>query len=194
VAAPRDGDQLRELFNEAVRVDDGPTMVRFPKGALPDPIAAVERTGAYDVLRRSGASDVLIVAVGPMALCALDVAERLKDQGIGVTVIDPRWVLPVPRSVAELAADFRLVVTIEDNLRVSGFGASAIEAMQDAEVSTPAHVVGLPPKFLDHAKRAQVLDEVGLTAQQIARDVVERVSGLTPISLPDAQASTRHNS
>ena len=126
-----------------LQVDDGPTMVRFPKGALPDPIAAVERTGAYDVLRRSGANDVLIVAVGPMALCALDVAERLMDQGIGVTVIDPRWVLPVPRSVAELAADFSLVVTIEDNLRVSGFGASVLEAMQDAEVTTPAHVVGL---------------------------------------------------
>jgi 1-deoxy-D-xylulose-5-phosphate synthase len=182
VAAPRDGDQLRELFNEAVRVEDGPTMVRFPKGALPDPIAAVERTGEYDVLRRSGANDVLIVAVGPMALCAMDVAERLMDQGIGVTVIDPRWVLPVPRPVAELAADFRLVVTIEDNLRVSGFGASVLEAMQDAEVLTPAHVVGLPPTFLDHAKRAQVLDEVGLTAQQIARDVVERVSGLSPLS------------
>ena len=190
VAAPRDGDQLRELFNEAVRVDDGPTMVRFPKGALPDPIAAVERTGAYDVLRRSGANDVLIVAVGPMALCALDVAERLMAQGIGVTVIDPRWVLPVQRSVAELAADFTLVVTIEDNLRVSGFGASVLEAMQDAEVTTPVHVVGLPPKFLDHAKRAQVLAEVGLTAQQIARDVVERVSGLTPMSLSEAPAST----
>ena len=190
VAAPRDGDQLRELFSEAVRVDDGPTMVRFPKGALPDPIAAVERTGAYDVLRRSGANDVLIVAVGPMALCALDVAERLLDQGIGVTVIDPRWVLPVQRSVAELAADFTLVVTIEDNLRVSGFGASVLEAVQDAEVTTPVHVVGLPPKFLDHAKRAQVLAEVGLTAQQIARDVVERVSGLTPMSLSEAPAST----
>ena len=182
VAAPRDGDQLRELLNEAVRVDDGPTMVRFPKGALPDPMAAIERAGAYDVLRRSGANDVLIAAVGPMALCALDVAERLMDQGIGVTVIDPRWVLPVSPSIAELAADFTLVVTIEDNLRVSGFGASVLEAMQDAEITTPAHVVGLPPRFLDHAKRAQVLEEVGLTAQQIARDVVERVSGLAPVS------------
>jgi 1-deoxy-D-xylulose-5-phosphate synthase len=190
VAAPRDGDQLRELFGEALAISDGPTMVRFPKGALPDVVPAVEARDGVDVLRRTGASDVLIVAVGPMAACALEVAERLDDQGIGVTVVDPRWVLPVPDAIPEQAGAHRLVVTIEDNLRVAGFGAAVLEALQDAGVTVPVHVVGLPPTFLEHAKRAQVLEAVGLTAQQIARDVVERVSGLAPVELPDAQPST----
>jgi 1-deoxy-D-xylulose-5-phosphate synthase len=189
IAAPRDGEQLRDLFDEAIAVDDGPTLVRFPKGGLPDTITAIERIGSVDVLRRTGTSDVLVIAVGPMATCALDVAERLDDQGIGVTVIDPRWALPVSSDVVDLARSCRLVVTIEDNLRVAGFGAAVVEALQDAEVTTPVHVVGLPLRFLEHAKRAQVLEEVGLTAQQIARDVVERVTGLSPVSIPDAPAS-----
>ncbi|MFL6288399.1 MAG: 1-deoxy-D-xylulose-5-phosphate synthase [Actinomycetes bacterium] len=189
IAAPRDGEELRHLFDEALGVDDGPTLVRFPKGGLPDPIPALERVGSVDVLRRTGASDVLVVAVGPMAACALDVAERLDDQGIGVTVVDPRWVLPVSTDVTDMAADFRLVVTIEDNIRVSGFGAAVAEALQDAESATPVHVVGLPLRFLEHAKRSQVLEEVGLTAQQIARDVVERVTGLSPVSIEDPQPS-----
>ena len=193
IAAPRDGEQLRAQFHEAIAVDDGPTLVRFPKGGLPEPIAAIEHIGECDVLRRTGASDVLILAVGPMAVCALDVAERLDDQGIGVSVVDPRWVLPVNADLADVAKGYRLVVTIEDNLRVAGFGSAVLEAMQDAEVTTPVHVVGLPLRFLEHAKRAQVLEEVGLTAQQVARDVVERVSGLTPMSLPDAEASTPQN-
>ena len=189
IAAPRDGEQLRRLFDEALRVDDGPTLLRFPKGGLPDPIPALERFGSLDVLRRTGASDVLVVAVGPMAACALDVAERLDDQGIGVTVVDPRWVLPVSADIVDMAGDFRLVVTVEDNIRVSGFGAAVVEALQDAGASTPVHVVGLPLRFLEHAKRSQVLEQVGLTAQQIARDVVERVTGLSPVSIADAQAS-----
>ena len=190
IAAPRDGDQLRALFAESLAIDDGPSMVRYPKGALPRPIDAIERIDGLDVLRRTGTPDVLIAAVGPMALCALDVAERLDDQGIGVTVVDPRWVLPVSDSLVRLGKNYRLVVTIEDNLRVAGFGAATLEALQDAEVTTPVHVVGLPQRFLEHAKRAEVLAEVGLTAQQVARDVVERVSGLSPVSIPDAPAST----
>ncbi|MFL6181223.1 MAG: 1-deoxy-D-xylulose-5-phosphate synthase [Actinomycetes bacterium] len=188
IAAPRDGEELRQLFDEALGVD-GPTLVLIPKCGLPDPIPALERAGSVDVLRRTGASDVLVVAVGPMAACALDVAERLDDQGIGVTVVDPRWVLPVSTDVTDIAADFRLVVTIEDNIRVSGFGAAVAEALQDAESATPVHVVGLPLRFLEHAKRSQVLEEVGLTAQQIARDVVERVTGLSPVSIEDPQPS-----
>ncbi len=122
IAAPRDGQRLRELFAEAIAVDDGPTLVRYPKGALPDEVEALEQVGRTDVLHRSGDNDVLIVAVGAMVACALEVAERLGDQGIGVTVVDPRWVRPVSPDLVSLASDFRLVVTIEDNLRVGGVG------------------------------------------------------------------------
>ncbi|MGB2840470.1 MAG: 1-deoxy-D-xylulose-5-phosphate synthase [Actinomycetes bacterium] len=185
IAAPRDGRRLRELFAEAIGVDDGPTLVRYPKGALPEEIEALEQVGRTDVLHRSGDNDVLIVAVGAMVACALEVAERLGDQGIGVTVVDPRWVRPVSPDLVSLAADFRLVVTIEDNLRVGGVGASFAEELQDAEIATPVHIVGLPRQFLEHAKRAEVMAAEGMTAQQVARDVVERVSGLSPLALPD---------
>jgi 1-deoxy-D-xylulose-5-phosphate synthase len=120
-----------------------------------------------------------------MVGCALEVAERLGDQGIGVTVVDPRWVLPISTELVALAADFRLVVTVEDNLRVGGVGATFTEALQDAEVATPVHIVGLPRRFLDHATRAEVLAAEGLTAQQVARAVVERVSGLSPLALSE---------
>lgn len=185
IAAPRDGQRLRELFAEAIAVDDGPTLVRYPKGALPAEIESLEQVGRADVLHRSGDNDVLIVAVGAMAACALEVAERLGDQGIGVTVVDPRWVRPLPLELVSLAADFRLVVTIEDNLRVGGVGASFVEELQDAEIVTPVHIVGIPRQFLDHAKRVEVMSATGMTAQQVARDVVERVSGLSPLALPD---------
>ena len=185
IAAPRDGRRLRELFTEAVAVADGPTLVRFAKGGLPPEVEAIDHVGRADVLHRSGEPDVLIVAVGSMVGCALEVAERLGDQGIGVTVVDPRWVRPICTELVGLAADFRLVVTVEDNLRVGGVGATFSEALQDAEIATPVHIVGLPLRFLDHGTRAEVLATEGLTAQQVARAVVERVSGLSPLALSE---------
>ncbi len=185
IAAPRDGERLRELFAEALAVDDGPTLVRFPKGALPTEVEAIDHVGRADVLHRSGEQDVLVIAVGSMAGCAMEVAERLGDQGIGVTVVDPRWVLPVSAELVALAAGFRLVVTVEDNLRVGGVGATFAEALQDAEIVTPVHIVGLPRRFLHHATRAEVLTAEGLTAQHVARAVVERVSGLSPLALSE---------
>ncbi len=103
IAAPRDATRLRELLNEAVEVDDAPTIVRFPKGPPPDDIEAVGKAGGADVLVRSGTRDVLIVAAGAMAATAVDVAGRLVAQGIGVTVVDPRWVKPVDPAIVELA-------------------------------------------------------------------------------------------
>ncbi|MCZ3386948.1 MAG: 1-deoxy-D-xylulose-5-phosphate synthase [Actinomycetia bacterium] len=185
IAAPRDGQRLRELFAESVAIDDGPTLVRYPKGALPAEIETIDQVGRADVLHRSGPPDVLIVAVGPMAGCALDVAQRLDDQGIGVTVVDPRWVLPVSDELVTMSAGYRLVVTVEDNLRVGGVGATFTDALQDAQIATPVHVVGLPRRFLEHATRAEVMSAEGLTAQQVARAVVERVSGLSPLALSD---------
>ena len=190
IAAPRDGTRLRELFTEAIEVDDGPTLVRYPKGALPADVDAIDRIGRADLLHRSGEGDVLILAVGAMVGCALEVAERLGDQGIGVTVVDPRWVLPVSAELVEHAADFRLVVTLEDNLRVGGVGATFAEELQDAKVATPVHIVGIPRHFPQHAKRAELMASEGLTAQEVARDVVERVSGLSALGLSDTSAST----
>ncbi|HEY0905198.1 MAG TPA: 1-deoxy-D-xylulose-5-phosphate synthase [Marmoricola sp.] len=179
LAAPRDGSRVRELLREAVAVEDAPTIVRLPKGAPPaEDIPAVDRVGGYDVLVRHGSRDVLIVAAGSMAATAVEVAARLEAQGIGVTVVDPRWVKPIDRAVVPLAEQHRLVVSIEDNGRVGGFGANLLVLLNDAGVQTPFRLHGIPQEFLAHAKRDAILEQVGLTAQALARSVVEDVTAL----------------
>ena len=188
IAAPRDAATLREELREAVAVEDGPTVVRFPKGAVGDDLPALERRGVVDVLRRG--SDVLLVAVGAMARVALDVANRVAAQGISVTVVDPRWVAPVPPELVALAAEHRLVVTVEDNGRVGGVGARVSQALRDADVDVPARDIGIPQRFLDHGSRAEVHAEIGLTAQDVARKVVESVARLEG-ELDSAEQDTR---
>ena len=162
LAAPRDGARLRELLAEAVEVDDAPTVVRFPKGPPPEDIEAIDRVGGVDVLVRNGTRDVLIVAVGSMATTAVDVAARLVAQGIGVTVVDPRWVKPVDPAIVELAREHRLVVSLEDNGVIGGCGAVLLQTLNEAGVHTPFRLHGIPQEFLDHAKRAVILERIGL--------------------------------
>jgi 1-deoxy-D-xylulose-5-phosphate synthase len=178
LAAPRDGARLRELLREAVGVEDAPTVVRFPKGPPIADIDAVDRAGGCDVLVRAGAKDVLVVGVGAMAATAVEVAERLSHQGIGVTVVDPRWVKPVDPALVGLARDHRLVVSIEDNGVVGGCGAVLLQTFNEARVDTPVRLHGIPQRFLEHGKRARILDEVGLSAQAIARSTVEDLTNL----------------
>ncbi|HEX5861175.1 MAG TPA: 1-deoxy-D-xylulose-5-phosphate synthase [Nocardioides sp.] len=188
IAAPRDASRLRELLNEAVEVDDAPTVVRFPKGPPPDDIEAVGKAGGVDVLVRSGTRDVLVVAVGAMAATAVDVAARLEAQGIGVTVVDPRWVKPVDPELVELARTHRLVVSVEDNGRVGGCGAVLLQTLNDAGVETPFRLHGIPQEFLGHAKRAAILERIGLTPQALALGIVEDVTALAEgRSLVDAE-------
>ncbi|TAK69489.1 MAG: 1-deoxy-D-xylulose-5-phosphate synthase [Actinomycetota bacterium] len=182
VAAPRDGDELAALLREAVGVDDGPTVVRFPKGAVPPAQPSLQRTGGCDLLRLPATSDtpadVLVVSVGGLAGLCLAVADRLADHGVSVTVLDPRWVLPVPAEVTARAAHHRLVVTVEDGVRMGGVGSAVALALQDAGVGTPVRCFGLPASFLAQGSRAEVLADNGLTAQDIARAVVEEVAHL----------------
>lgn len=178
IAAPRDAITLREEFGEAVGVDDAPTVVRFPKGAAPEEIRAEFRTAdGVDVLHRSSAKDVLIVSVGPFAETALRVAELLAAQGIGATVIDPRWVIPVAKSLLEMSAEHRLVVTIEDGLRVGGVGTRIRQEMRASNIDTGLNELGVPAEFLEHAEREEILERLGLTPQAIARDIVAQVVG-----------------
>ncbi len=178
IAVPRDAERLRELLKEALAVDDAPTMIRFGKGSVDQIYKTLRRTDdGLDVLKESPAKDVLIVAVGAMAGVALEAAELLAAQGIGATVVDPRWVVPVSKSVVDLAADHRLVVTIEDGVRVGGIGTRIRQALRAAEVDTALNELGLPDEFLEHATRNQILERVGLTAQSIARDIVAQVLG-----------------
>jgi 1-deoxy-D-xylulose-5-phosphate synthase len=178
LAAPRDATRLRELLREAVEVDDAPTVVRFPKGPPNDDIGRVDRAGSMDVLFRSGTKDVLIVGIGSMASVSVDVAERLVAQGIGVTVVDPRWVKPFDPVIVDLAREHRLVVSVEDNGRVGGCGAVLLQLLNEAGVHTPFRLHALPQRFLDHAKRDRILETVGLNARTIARSIVEDVSSV----------------
>ena len=184
LAAPRDATRLRELLREAVVVDDAPTVVRFPKGPPTDDIPTLDRVGDLDVLVRAGARDVLIVGIGSMAETAVDVAARLGHQGIGVTVVDPRWVKPYDEAIVGLARDHRLVVSIEDNGIVAGCGTSLLQLLNEHRVTTPVRLHGIPQQFLDHAKRASILERIGLTAQTIARRTVEDISELDAATAP----------
>jgi 1-deoxy-D-xylulose-5-phosphate synthase len=184
LAAPRDAARLRELLREAVAVDDAPTVVRFPKGPPTDDIPSLDRIGDVDVLVREGARDVLIVGIGSMAETAVDVAARLGHQGIGVTVVDPRWVKPYDEAIVGLARDHRLVVSIEDNGIVAGCGTSLLQLLNEHRVTTPVRLHGIPQQFLDHAKRASILERIGLTAQTIARRTVEDISQLDAATAP----------
>jgi 1-deoxy-D-xylulose-5-phosphate synthase len=184
IAAPRDGAQLRAQLDEAVAVSDGPTVVRYPKGDLPAEIPAIERRGGVDVLLRSGACDVLLVVVGAMAGLGLEVAGRLADQGIGVTVVDPRWVKPIEEALVELAADHRLVVTVEDGVRNGGIGSAVAQRLRAAGVDTPLRDHGIPARFLEHGTRSEVLASIGLTAQDVSRSVVETMAGLDAGKVP----------
>ncbi len=186
IAAPRDAPRLREELGEAVAVDDAPTVLRFSKGVVGTEFDAVRRTeDGVDVLRETDNKDVLIVTVGPMAKTGLEVAERLAAQGIGATVIDPRWVVPVAQGVIDLAAEYRLVITIEDGVRVGGIGTRIRQDLRAAGVDTAVTELGLPDQFLPHGSRDYILDLVGLTPQAIARGVVEQVLGSKlPVARP----------
>ncbi|MFD7162543.1 1-deoxy-D-xylulose-5-phosphate synthase [Streptomyces violascens] len=182
IAAPRDADQVRAQLREAVEVEDAPTVVRFSKGAVGPAVKAVGRIGGMDVLRRPADAvvrpDVLLVSVGALAPMCLEIADLLDAQGISTTVVDPRWVKPVDEAMAPLAEQHRVVVTVEDNSRAGGVGSAVSQALRDAGVDVPLRDFGIPPRFLDHASRGEVMAEIGLTAPDIARQVTGLVSKL----------------
>ncbi len=188
LAAPRDAVRLREELREAVAISDAPSVVRYSKGKAGPEVAALERLyDGVDVLARNHdnmpdtpkdpQTDVLIVSVGAMSELSLEVAQRIGDQGITSTVVDPRWVLPVPRSIVQLASQHRIVIVVEDGVRAGGVGSRIRQELRAAGIDTALNEVGLPVEFLAHGTRSQVLERVGLTAQRVAQDVVEQVLG-----------------
>jgi 1-deoxy-D-xylulose-5-phosphate synthase len=178
LSAPRDASTLRELLRESVVVKDRPTVLRFPKGAIAQPVPALERIEGIDILNKKGEEDVLLVSIGAMANLALDVAQRLSDQGVGVTVIDPRWIKPLPNNLSTLAAKHRLIAVVEDNSKSGGVAAGISQFLRDKNIYTPQRDFGIPEKFLNHGTRAQIMSEIGLTAQDISREIIEAVARL----------------
>jgi 1-deoxy-D-xylulose-5-phosphate synthase len=190
IAVPRDGTRLVELLRECVAVSDGPTTLRFPgKSTQPD-LPAVGALGSMDVLAEPAdglTADVLLVAAGPMAAVAVDVAGRLAGQGIGVRVVDPRWVKPVDAALADAAASYRLVATVEDNGMVGGFGEAVARSLREAELNVPVRTFGLPQSFLPHGERADILHDAGLSPQNLALSITAAVARLDPDLVPHEQ-------
>ena len=178
IAAPRDAATLREEVREAVAIEDGPTIVRFPTGSVAADLPALRRVGPVDVLREDDRKDVLLVAVGAFAALGMQAAERIAEQGYGVTVVDPRWVRPVPIEIAGLARAHRMVVTLEDGVRAGGVGDAVAAALRDAGVRAPMRDFAVPPGFHPHGTRSEILTALGLTPQEIALAVTESVSQL----------------
>ncbi len=190
IAVPRDGARVAELLREAVAVSDGPTALRFPgRQSTPD-VPAVAKIGSMDVLRvpaDPARRDVLLLGAGPMAAVCAEAADRLADHGIGVTVVDPRWVKPLDPALVQAARQHALVATVEDNGRVGGFGDAVARLLRDSDVDTPVRTFGLAQSFLEHGERAQLLDAQGLTAQHLARKITELVAGRSPAMADEDQ-------
>jgi 1-deoxy-D-xylulose-5-phosphate synthase len=182
VAAPRDAVTLREELAEAVEIDDGPTAIRYPKGAVIESVPAVRRVDGVDVLHEGDAArgEVLLVCAGAFGQLGVAAAARLAHQGVSVTVVDPRWVLPVPAAVVAMAAEHRLVVALSDSGRNGGFGSALGDALRAAECDVPLRDLAIPQKFLDHGSRADVLAASGLSEQDIARRITEWAVALLP--------------
>ncbi len=176
LAAPRDAVRLREALARSLQIDDAPSVLRFSKDRMPDELDAVGQIDGLDVLLRTEEPRVLVVAYGQLAGTGVAVGERLSDQGIGVTVVDPVWALPVNPALLALAREHELVVTIEDSGVVGGCGARLAQELRQADVATPIREFGIPQDFLPHGTRAQLLEEIGLTPQAIARYAVEAVA------------------
>jgi len=178
LAAPRDGTRLRAQLRQALDVSDAPTAVRFPKGALPDDIPAVRRIGGVDVLRECSSvpADVLLVSVGAMAQTCLVVADRLAEQGLDTSVVDPGWVKPLDDAIVELAREHRLVAVVEDSGRIGGVAAAVRQQLADASVDTPVIGFGITQEFLNYGSRAEVLAGCGLQPQDIARRLIEETA------------------
>jgi 1-deoxy-D-xylulose-5-phosphate synthase len=179
VAAPRDGARLREVLAESILITDAPSMVRYPKGEVIADIPAFERRDGIDVLYRGESADVLLVSVGAMAAMAVEAASQAYREGVGVTVIDPRWVKPLPQSLVTMATRYKSVVVLEDGIRHGGIASTISEMFRDAGLQVPIHSIGVPLTFLEHAKRGQILSELGITAQQISLNIVEWSASLT---------------
>ncbi|MBW4042895.1 MAG: 1-deoxy-D-xylulose-5-phosphate synthase [Acidobacteria bacterium] len=192
IASPRDGATLAEELAEAIAVDDAPTVLRLPKGSVPADIPALERLDdGVDVLARGADTDVLVVAIGVMVAQGLEVARLLAAEGIDVTVVDPRWAVPIAPSLIDLAARHRLVVTIEDGVRVGGVGTRLRQDMRAAGVDTALNEIGLPDAFLPHAERGQILAESGLSADRIAADILAQLAGTKLPAAKPAPSRTR---
>jgi 1-deoxy-D-xylulose-5-phosphate synthase len=176
VGAPRDGARLRELLRQCIAIDNAPSMIRFPKGAIPADIPALERVSGIDVLHRGDTNQVLVISIGSMASMALEVAQLAHKESIDVTVIDPLWVKPISSHVTALCAKYSTVVVMEDGIKHAGIASTISEALREAGSSCSVHSIGVPLEFIEHSKRNEILEDLEITPAAIVRQIAGWIS------------------
>ena len=176
VGAPRDGARLKEILRACVEISNAPSMLRFPKGAVPADIPALERIDGIDVLHRGAAPQVLIISIGSMAGMAIEVASLAKSQSIEVTVVDPLWVKPIPNALLKMCADYSTVVVMEDGIKHAGIASTISEALRESGSDCSLHSIGVPLEFIEHSKRAEILNDIAITPDAIVHQISGWVS------------------
>jgi 1-deoxy-D-xylulose-5-phosphate synthase len=193
IGAPRDQSRLKEILREALEISDAPSVVRFPKGEAHADIPAFERRDGIDVLYRGESADVLLISVGAMAAIAVEAASMAYREGVGVTVVDPRWVKPVNPALLTMAQRYKSVVVIEDGIKHAGIASSISELFREEGLNVPIHSIGIPLNFIEHSKRQEILNDLGINAQNIARSIVEWNSSREEELVLDAEEKSKPN-
>lgn len=171
VGAPRDGARLKEILRDCLTIENAPSMVRFPKGAVPADISAIERVAGIDVLYRGASKQVLLISVGSMASMALEVAGIAKAQSIEITVVDPLWVKPISPALLSLCGEYSTVVVMEDGIKHAGIASTISEALRETGSTRLVHSVGVPLEFIEHSKRNEILEDLNITPADVAHQI-----------------------
>jgi len=179
--APRDEALLVHMLHTALRYEDGPVALRYPRGegvgvALPRRPEALE-IGRGELLREG--DRVALLGYGYGVSVALGAADELgAEHGVEPTVADARFAKPLDADLVErLAAEHELLVTIEENVLAGGFGSSVLEHLADRDRLGGTRVlrIGLPDRYVTHGKPALLREEVGLTPEAVAQRVAQAV-------------------
>jgi 1-deoxy-D-xylulose-5-phosphate synthase len=176
VGAPRDGARLKELLRQCIVIDNAPSMIRFPKGAIPADIPALERVSGIDVLHHGNNKQVLVISVGSMAAMALEVAQLAREQSIEITVIDPLWVKPISSNVTALCAEYSTIVVMEDGIKHAGIASTISEALGQQGNNRIVHSIGVPLEFIEHSKRNEILEDLAITPAAIVQQIAGWIS------------------
>ena len=182
--APRDTTELREMVAWTAKYDDAPSAVRYPRGAgddrLPEGRTPIT-LGRSEVLgvngEVSGKQEVLIVAIGSSVSPAWDASAKLAEQGIRATVVNARFIKPLDATtIVDLARQIGRVVTVEENVKIGGFGQQVREALHDAgHGEIPMEIVALPDEVVEHGSQPILRTQVGIDADGIVKTVLGMV-------------------
>jgi 1-deoxy-D-xylulose-5-phosphate synthase len=176
VGAPRDGERLKEILRACIAIENAPSMVRFPKGAVPSDIPALERVSGVDILHRGSTKQVLVISVGSMASMALEVARLAHEQSVEITVVDPLWVKPISPAVIAMCGEYSTVVVMEDGIKHAGIASTISEALRETGSQRIVHSIGIPLEFIEHSKRNEILEDLEITPTDIVRQITSWIS------------------